>query len=163
MRKLIGVLLMATVLNACNNDIESDVLVANGLPIDGSQQLPPKAVAGTGTVDVTYNRAIKTLYYTVKWNGLTGAPVSSGSVGFGIYGSAAKGFRAPSQIVMFDKFTTAASGTYSGSVFIDGVTLKEADLLQGLYYINIPTAANPVNPANPAANGEIRGQIVGLK
>jgi hypothetical protein len=41
--------------------------------------------------------------------------------------------------------------------------LKEEDLLAGLYYVNIPTAANPISASNPAQSGEIRGQISGLK
>jgi hypothetical protein len=44
-----------------------------------------------------------------------------------------------------------ASGKISASLFIDGVTIKEADLLNGFYYMNIHTAANP--------GGEIKGQI----
>jgi len=163
MRKLIAVLLAATVLVSCSDKVDDDILVATGLPMDGLQQVPPKLVAGNGTIDVTYNRSLKTLYYTVKWNSLTGAPVSSATVGFGLYGSAAKGTRAPSIIQSFSSFTAAQAGTFSGTVFIDGVVLKEEDLLLGLYYINIPTAANPVNPANPLQNGEIRGQITGLQ
>src|SRR4030095_294664 len=75
MRKLIAVLLAATVLVSCSDKVDDDILVATGLPMDGLQQVPPKLVAGNGTIDVTYNRSLKTLYYTVKWNSLTGAPV----------------------------------------------------------------------------------------
>ena len=42
-------------------------------------------------------------------------------------------------------------GTYTGTLLADGVVVKEDDLLNGVYYINIHTAAYP--------NGEIRGQI----
>jgi hypothetical protein len=159
MRKLIAILLAATILTSCSDKVDDDILVSNGLPIEGTQEVPPKQLAGNGTIDATYNRNIKTLYYTVKWNSLTGAPTT----GFGIYGSAGKGSRAPGILQAFDKWPAAAAGTYSSTVFIDGTVLKEEDLLAGLYYVNIPTAANPISTSNPAQSGEIRGQISGLK
>jgi hypothetical protein len=45
-----------------------------------------------------------------------------------------------------------ATGKFSGTVLADGFVIKEQDLLNGLYYLNIHTAAYP--------GGEIRGQIV---
>lgn len=164
MRKLLAIVLATSIFYSCSDKVDDDVLVSNAVPIDGLQEVPQKMVAGNGTMDLTYNRNLKTLYYTVKWNSLTGAPVSgtASTTGFGLYGSAAKGFRAPTIIQAFSGFTAAQSGTYSGTVFIDGVVLKEEDLLSGLYYINIPTAANPISLQNPGLSGEIRGQIVGL-
>ncbi len=162
MRKLIVILLTVSLLNSCSDKVDDDVLVASGLPVDGLQEVPPKQVAGNGTIDVVYNRNLKTLYYTVKWNSLTGAPTA----GFGIFGPAGKGFRANSAnglLQAFASFPATQAGTFSGTVFIDGTVLKEEDLLLGNYYINIPTAANPYNAANPALSGEIRGQIVGLQ
>jgi len=160
MRKLIAILLAASLLNSCSDKVDDDILVSGGLPMDGLQEVPPKLVAGNGTIDVTYNRSLKTLYYTVKWNSLTGAPTT----GFGIYGSAAKGFRAPAApLQAFSGFAVSQAGTYSGTVFIDGTVFKEQDLLLGLYYINIPTVANPISASNPAQSGEIRGQIIGLQ
>jgi CHRD domain len=166
MRKLFAVLLAATLLNSCSDKIDDEVLVATGLPIDGLQEVPPKMVAGNGTIDLAYNRNLKTLYYTVKWNSLTGAPIA----GFGIYGSAAKGSRAPGPVKQaFTGFPATQAGTFSGTVFIDGTVFIEEDLLLGLYYINIPTTANPISAPvppgtiNPLQSGEIRGQITGLK
>ena len=165
MRKLIAALLAASVMVSCSDKVNDDIMVSTGLPMDGLQEVPPKMVAGNGTIDVTYNRSLKTLYYTVKWNSLTGAPTT----GFGIYGNGAKGFRAPAMLQAFTSFPASQAGTYSGTVFIDGTVFKEEDLLMGLYYINIPTAANPVSyptpptPINPLLSGEIRGQITGLQ
>ncbi|HYJ38361.1 MAG TPA: CHRD domain-containing protein [Chitinophagaceae bacterium] len=166
MRKLFAVLLAATLLNSCSDKINDEVMVSTGLPMDGLQEVPPKMVAGNGTIDVTYNRNLRTLYYTVKWNSLTGVPTT----GFGIYGSAGKGSRAPGPVMQaFTGFPASQAGTFSGTVFIDGIVFKEEDLLLGLYYINIPTAANPISapipptPPNPFQSGEIRGQITGLK
>lgn len=166
MRKLIAALLAASVMVSCSDKVDDDIMVSTGLPMDGLQEVPPKMVAGNGTIDVTYNRNLKTLYYTVKWNSLTGPPTT----GFGIYGTAAKGFRAPGPILQaFTGFAAAQAGTFSGTLFIDGTVFREEDLLRGLYYINIPTAANPISapvpPAaiNPLQSGEIRGQITGLQ
>jgi hypothetical protein len=159
MRKFLAFLLATSLLYSCSDKIDDDILVSSSVPIDGLQEVPQKMVAGNGTMDLTYNRSLKTLYYTVKWNSLTGAPTT----GFGIYGSAAKGYRTPALLQAFSAFPATQAGTYSGTVFIDGVVFKEEDLLNGLYYINIPTAANPISPTNPAQPGEIRGQIVGLK
>jgi hypothetical protein len=158
MRKLFAVVLATSILYSCSDTIDDQILVAKNLPLDGTQEVPGKMVAGNGTMDVSYNRGLKTVYYTIKWNSLTGAPTT----GFGLYGSAAKGYRAPSIIQSFTGFPAAQAGTYSGTVFIDGVVLKEEDLLSGLYYINVATAANPISAANPAQSGEIRGQITGL-
>ncbi|MES1225442.1 MAG: CHRD domain-containing protein [Bacteroidota bacterium] len=47
----------------------------------------------------------------------------------------------------------ANNGKYSGTLLVDGVVVKEADLLNGLYYMNIHTPS-PYYPS-----GEIRGQI----
>jgi hypothetical protein len=44
-----------------------------------------------------------------------------------------------------------ATGTFSANLLVDGVVVKENDILNGFYYINIHTAAFPA--------GEIRGQI----
>jgi hypothetical protein len=159
MRKFLATIVAATSLfYSCSNKVDDVILVSSALPIDGTQEVPPKAVSGNGTIDVSYNRGLKTLYYTVKWNSLTGAPTT----GFGIYGSAAKGFRPPQLLQSFSGFAAAQAGTYSSTVFIDGVVLKEEDLMNGLYSINIPTAANPISAVNPAQAGEIRGQITGL-
>jgi hypothetical protein len=159
MRKLLAIVLAISLLNSCSDKIDDQVLVSSAVPMDGTQEVPPKMVSGNGTIDLSYNRGLKTLYYTVKWNSLTGAPTA----GFGIYGSASKGYRTAALLQSFSGFPAAQAGTYSGTVFIDGVVLKEEDLLNGFYYINIPTASNPISPTNPAQPGEIRGQIVGLK
>jgi hypothetical protein len=47
--------------------------------------------------------------------------------------------------------TNTSCGSYSGRLFADGVLVTEDNLLNGVYYVSIRTAANPA--------GEIRAQI----
>ena len=140
MSKFVSLLLGVVLLASCSDKIDDDILTSTSLPVTGAQAVPAKPVAGSGTVDAYYNRTTKTLYYTVKWNSLTSAPIVSTTTvaGFGIYGPAAPGFNnLPKQT--FSGFTNAAAGTYSGTVFIDGLVLKEEELLLGEYYVLIPT------------------------
>lgn len=144
--KSIPALALLAFLFSCNQDIDTKILSKSGVVLDGSQEVPAKQVAANGTMDYSYNRTTRTLTYTVKWNSLTG-PIS----GFHIHGSASKGFNAPI-VQNFSGYSTAQSGTYSGTFLVDGIAVKEEDFLRGQYYVNIHTALNP--------GGEIRGQII---
>lgn len=146
-RKFLAVigLTASVLLNSCDHELDK-IISRRNLPMDGNQEVPAKPGAWNGTIDIDYNQKTRTLYYTVRWNSLSG-PIS----GFHIHGSAAKGFNA-SIIQNFSGYSTAQAGTYSSSVLIDGVVFKEEDLFRGGYYINIHTALNP--------GGELRGQIV---
>ena len=119
-----------------------------GIVMSGAQEIPVSASTATGTLDVTYSKSSKTLNYTFKWSGLTGVPN-----GIGIYGLAPVGYAvspaSPIQTISLTGLT--ASSSYSGSLAVDGVFIKEQDLLNELFYINIRTVANP--------GGEIRAQI----
>jgi hypothetical protein len=114
----------------------------------------PVPSSGLGTMDVAYSRETRVLTYSVSWSGLTG-PV----IAMHIHGQAPAGFNASvfqniitsSNGIVTPGAAYGASGKISASLFIDGVTIKEADLLNGFYYMNIHTAAN--------SGGEIRGQI----
>ena len=139
------------ILGSCTADkLEENVLTATALPIDGLQEVPQRQTAGNGTMDIVYNRNTRTLSYTVRWNSLTG-PVASAH----IHGTASKGVNAGVLQDWTSTISKTVSGTYSGSVFIDGVVFNEEDLLLGRYYVNIHTATFP--------GGEIRGQIENLK
>ncbi len=131
--------------SSCKQD-DPVLMVKTGLPMDGSQEVPAKNTAANGTIDVSYNTATKTLSYTVRWNSLTG-----NIVGFHIHGVATKGFNA-AIVQNFSGYSTAQTGTFSGTFFVDGVVVKEEDLLRGAYYINIHTPTN--------TGGEIRAQIL---
>jgi len=130
--------------------------------LSGAQETPANPSTATGTMYVFYSKTTKMLNYTVTWNGLTDSVEN-----MHIHGVAPAGYAAnPVQNIVINstppttlypqktsgKYTFGKSGTISNSLFVDGVTVKEVDLLNGLYYLNIHTKTY--------AGGEIRGQIV---
>ncbi len=121
--------------------------------MSGAQETPATPTTALGTMDVSYTKETRILTYTVRWSGLTGSVAA-----MHIHGLAPTGFLAPvvqtfttSAIVRCPTISNTTCGTYTGTLLADGVVVKEDDLLNGVYYINIHTAAYP--------NGEIRGQI----
>jgi hypothetical protein len=122
------------------------------IPLTGAQETPPTTSSALGSMDVSYNKSTRLLNYTVRWSGLTGNPT-----GMHIHGLDPIGFTHPSNIVQTilasaNPTLFPTSGSYSGVLLADGVVVKEENILNGFYYMNIHTAANP--------GGEIRGQIV---
>ncbi len=116
------------------------------IPMTGSQEVPATPSTAYATVDLNYNKNTKRLSYNITWNGLAGVPT-----GAHIHGIAGRGVNAPVVHPFTDKIPKVVSGNYSGSVLVDEVAIKEADLLAGKYYFNIHNAAYPA--------GEIRAQI----
>ena len=175
---IIGIL-SVFVLSSCQKDYQSidpNVHSNKGIPMNGSQVVPANASTATGTLDVVYVRGNHTLTYTITWTGLSGPPAGGASAAptpgatypaIGIYGLADPGFQAfpyppqqPTGLSNFPNgvaqtitsgFPAATSGTYSGSLYVDDVLIKESDILNGKFYVQIRTAAFP--------NGQIRGQI----
>jgi hypothetical protein len=125
-----------------------------GIPLTGAQETPAVPSSALGTMDVSYSKETRILNYSISWSGLTG-PVAAAH----IHGLAPTGYAAPvvqtfstSAIVRCASSSTTACGTYKGTLLADGVVVKEQDILNGVYYINIHTATYP--------GGEIRGQII---
>jgi hypothetical protein len=124
--------------------------------LTSAQQVPGNTSAGYGSLDGVYDRRTKTFTYKLTWNDL-----SSAVNGIHIHGTAGRGFVAlpapsgpfPSSVAQSaTSFSTAKSGSYSGSLYVDNVVIKEADLLNGRFYIDIHTVNYP--------GGEIRGQVL---
>lgn len=157
------------VLGSCRrDDIESESTYSRtGIVMSGAQENNPlNTSTAIGSMDVSYSKLSRTLTYKVSWSGLT----DSVSL-MHIHGLAPTGFNsgtvqniiATSSSIFpqktNNKFTFAKSGSLSGSFYIDGVAVKEADLLNGFYYINIHN--NGINPnGGNYGGGEIRGQII---
>lgn len=118
------------------------------IPMTGAQVIPNSTSNALGKLRVGYIKGTGQLSYNVSWSGLTGNPT-----GFGIYGLAPIGYAvspaSPVQTISTSGLTT--TGSYSGTLTVDGVVVKEENIINGLYYVMIRTAANPA--------GEIRGQV----
>lgn len=122
---------------------QSFIMSKKGIALSGSQEVPAKPGSATGSADVSYNKNTKLLSYYVTYSNLSGNPAAGH-----IHGPAARGANA-SVLFPFATVPAATSGAVSGSAILTAA--QEADLLNGLFYFNIHTAANP--------GGEIRGQI----
>jgi hypothetical protein len=126
-----------------------------GILLTSAQEIPANTSSALGIMDIAYSKETRLLTWSVTWSGLTG-PVSL----MHIHGLAPKGFAAG---VVYNIITPSnglatpnpalygATGKFSGTMLADGVVVKEQDLLNGLYYMNIHTAAN--------GGGEINGKI----
>ena len=129
-----------------------------GIVMSGAQETPAVPSPALGTMDVLYSKETRTLTYKVTWSGLTDSLSA-----MHIHGLAPTGFAAGviQNIVAASnsifpqrtsgKYTFLKSGSISGTLLADGVAVKEQDILNGVYYMNIHTPAYP--------GGEIRGQI----
>lgn len=145
------------VLNSCEPRAElkrTTNFEKQGIILSGAQETPAVPSTAIGTMNVFYSKNTRTLTYSVQWSGLTGAVTA-----MHIHGVAPTGYPSgvvqnisTSAITRCAASSTTACGSYSGSFHADGVVVKENDLLNGAYYVNIHTAAYP--------GGEIRGQII---
>jgi len=120
------------------------------IPLTAAQENPPVNSSALGTMDVSYNKTTKMLNYTVRWSGLTSNPIA-----MHIHGLAPVGYNAgiiQTILASANPILFPSTGSFSGTFLADGVVVKEENLLNGFYYVNIHTTANP--------GGEIRGQIV---
>ena len=132
---------------ACKKHCHDEcVKTKKGLQITGKQEVPPKETDAHGTADVSYDKCTKILTYTVSWTKLTGIPT-----GAHIHGTAPRGVNAGIKHDFFALIPKTISGTFSNSVNVDGIAIKEDSLLLGYYYFNFHTPKFP--------GGEIRGQI----
>ena len=110
--------------------------------LKASAEVPPKDSAGTGTLTATLNTETNEFKYHVEFSGLTGPAVAAH-----FHGPAAAGANAKPQLpIKGSPITSPVDGTAT-------LTPEQAkDLVAGMWYFNIHTAANP--------GGEIRGQIL---
>ena len=131
----------------------------NGIVMSGAQETPAVPSTALGSMDVFYSKDTRSLTYKVTWSGLADSLSLMHIHGLGPTGFAAgvvQNIVAASNSIFpqktSGKFTYLKSGTISGTLLVDGVVVKEQDLLNGAYYMNIHTSVYP--------GGEIRGQII---
>lgn len=124
---------------------KENIYYGNALPMSGAQEIPAVATSATGTIDADYNRLTRTLSYKLTFSGLTDSAVAAH-----IHGLGEAGVVAP--VVQTFTFPRRKEGSYSSTLLVDGVKIKEEDILAGRYYINIHSKAY--------TGGEIRGQLI---
>ncbi len=113
--------------------------------LDGSQEVLPTPTEATGSLTGTYSPLTNILSFTATFTGLEGTTTMAH-----FHGPAPAGTNGAAQITL----TTLPLGVTSGN-FADVFVLtddQEAELLSGLWYINIHTTAYP--------GGEIRAQLI---
>jgi len=110
--------------------------------LKASTEVPPKDSDGKGTLAATLNTDTNELKYHVEFSGLTGPVVAAH-----FHGPAAEGVNAKPQVpVKTSPIVSPLDGTAT-------LTPDQAkDLLDGKWYFNLHTSANP--------GGEIRGQVL---
>ncbi|MBE9462246.1 CHRD domain-containing protein [Dyadobacter subterraneus] len=144
--KLFPVFGLLALLSSCvDHNIENQISQTS-LTISPAQEITFNSSPAYGAADVSYNKNTHILSFNISWNNLTDVPT-----GAHIHGTGPRGLNAPIIFDFANAITKTTSGNYSQSVLVDGTTLKEEDLLNGLYYFNFHTSNNP--------SGEMRGQI----
>ena len=125
---------------------KENIYYGKGLTMSGSQETPAISTSATGTVDAEYNRLTRILSYKVTFSGLTDSATAAHIHGLGEAGVAAP------VVQTFNGFPKLKAGSYSGTFFVDGIKIKEEDILASRYYVNIHSKAFP--------SGELRAQLV---
>ena len=125
------------------------------------QVVPATNSTGSGRIEGTYDKKTKIYTYKITWDNL-----SSNVTAIHIHGNADRGFVAlPAPLGPYTNalvqsptgFAAAKSGSLTTSLYVDGVVVREQDLLNGKYYVDIHTVNFPVSATG---QGEIRGQII---
>ncbi len=108
--------------------------------LKGGNEVPVKDVQGVGTLTATLDTDTNELKYHVVYSGLTGPVVAAH-----FHGPAAEGANAKPQVPVKQPSDSPIDATAT-------ISAEQAkDLLDGKWYFNLHTAANP--------GGEIRGQV----
>lgn len=123
-----------------------NIYVGNYLPMTGAQETPAVTTTGSGNIVAEYNKLTKTLSYKITFTGLSDSAVAAH-----IHGLGETGVQAPI-VQTFSNFPRRKEGSYSGTLYADGVKIKEEDILASRYYINIHSKTY--------SGGEIRGQLI---
>ena len=109
--------------------------------LKGPWEVPPTTSTGTGKLTASFDPATSVLTYHVMYKDLTGP-----ATGAHFHGPAPETGSAKPQVMVPKPIGNPIDGTAT-------LTPEQAkDLMAGMYYFNIHTAANP--------GGEIRGQVL---
>lgn len=136
-----GLLTLGSSLSAHSATPVSSETIDMTASLSPKSEVPPVDSAATGSVTIKFDKKTSLLSYTITFANLGGAVTAAHFHGPAPVGKNA-GIAAPIKGAMISPMT-------------GGVTLnaaQSADLLAGMWYVNLHTAANP--------NGEIRGQVI---
>ncbi len=125
-------------LPACNMP-SSNTTKATAVLSAGSE-VPPTTSTGAGEADVKVDVKADKLSWTITYSGLSGAVTSAH-----FHGPASEGTNADAAVPIEGDMLSPIKGEASIT------SEQKTQLLEGKWYINLHTAANP--------NGEIRGQV----
>lgn len=172
---------------SCEKDSEKDKVNAyskSDIPVTGAQVAPVASpTAGLGSLSVSYDKRVGIINYSLTWSGLSDSVIAirvcgPAPVGYPILnpsftGANPTGITTTPYIVLqeLNGVTTQAptkafrpsTGSYTGTLLVDGVKVRQQDLLNGLYFITVHTKTTlPVSGSGAFLYrwfGEIRGQI----
>jgi hypothetical protein len=114
--------------------------VALKATLNTASEVPAKTGDGNGSLTATLDTTTHVLTYHVEYRGLSGPATAAH-----FHGPAAAGANAGPQVPVKTKLDSPIEGTATLT------PAQQTDLLDGKWYFNIHTSANP--------GGEIRGQV----
>jgi len=144
-RSVRGAMLLAVfAVAACSmNPTMSSTVVPLQATLSGAAEVPPKESPGSGTLEASFDKSTNLLKWKLTYSGLSG-PASAAH----FHGPAMAGANA-GVVVPFSNPASPIEGQATLTA------AQAADLLDGKWYANVHTAANP--------GGEIRGQVLPAK
>jgi hypothetical protein len=182
MRSKLTAIICALVLLGCDKDpTVRETPVAKSLPVNSAQNVPALPTTGSATLDIEYTPVNKIVNYKLSWTNLTDSviairingpsPAGYNSVNTTFTGANPTAFGTTPHVVVQEFLGTAPkalqpkTGSFTGSLFVDGVKVTEELLNEGLYYVTIHTKTIIPSPATPPTSlayrwiGELRGQL----
>jgi hypothetical protein len=139
----VALLLAAFAAGACSTNSMGSSSVALQATLSGAAEVPPKDGAGTGKLEASFDKTSSLLKWKLTYSGLSGEAKAAH-----FHGPAMAGSNAGVVVPFADPASPSA-----GQATLTAP--QAADLLDGKWYVNVHTAANP--------GGEIRGQVLTVK